>query len=613
MKARECFILVASVLLAAPALSQSTQELPKGIMPGQPQSTPSSEIFRTSLNINNLWLRVHNDGRMGIDSIDVHGLSYPMYCGNLLYTDQLFWVGKVSDGQAPVIRSGGGMYANPLAVRPGAIISKGIAEDPQSAGVRAYRYRGDFQTADLRIDAAAQFRVDISSVTSDMILSVRQAYARDLVEWPWQKGAPFSDSNHNGVMDPGELPGIQGADQIVWFAYNDLDESATRAFSGDPPYGIEVQVTMWAYTGVPNLEDVAFKRYRLIYKGTAQTPATARIDSMYLTQWSDPDIGRASNDQGGCDSVLSLMYAFNGTYNGNDQDTVYQSTLNPTPGLGYALLQGPLVPSDGAIPAVFDFRSRPGFANLPMTACSIHMTGLGDGLSEIFGQHTMYYWNVVRGYRPWVDNSLISTTPWKDLQGNATKFMYYGDPETRTGWLAARPVKGLTVLPGDQDFSGDVRMYLSTGPFTMNLGDTQEIVLAMIASAAPKSAQNATWIRNRTLYIRAIYPNLGDYANSFVTGISGTGNLPLEFGLAQNFPNPFNPTTAISYQLSAISFVKLTISDVLGREVATLVDEVQPAGNYIVRWDASSMPSGVYFYSISNGEKKLTRKMMLLR
>jgi hypothetical protein len=88
---------------------------------------------------------------------------------------------------------------------------------------------------------------------------------------------------------------------------------------------------------------------------------------------------------------------------------------------------------------------------------------------------------------------------------------------------------------------------------------------------------------------------------------------PAEFGLRQNYPNPFNPSTVISYQLSAVSFVRLCVYDALGREVATLVNEIQPAGSYAVRWDGASHPSGVYYCRMVAGSVTQTRKMVLAK
>jgi hypothetical protein len=101
---------------------------------------------------------------------------------------------------------------------------------------------------------------------------------------------------------------------------------------------------------------------------------------------------------------------------------------------------------------------------------------------------------------------------------------------------------------------------------------------------------------------------------------------PAEYSLSQNFPNPFNPATAISYQLparqtasrlgvegSAVSYVTLKVSDVLGREVATLVNRELQAGTYQATFDASHLGSGVYFYQLRAGTFFQTRKMVLTK
>jgi photosystem II stability/assembly factor-like uncharacterized protein len=91
-----------------------------------------------------------------------------------------------------------------------------------------------------------------------------------------------------------------------------------------------------------------------------------------------------------------------------------------------------------------------------------------------------------------------------------------------------------------------------------------------------------------------------------------SGTVP-RFSLAQNYPNPFNPSTSISFSLSARSFVSIRIYDVLGREIAVLVNEVMDGGAHLVRWDASRFPSGIYYYRLKSDNGKFTRSMILLR
>ena len=89
--------------------------------------------------------------------------------------------------------------------------------------------------------------------------------------------------------------------------------------------------------------------------------------------------------------------------------------------------------------------------------------------------------------------------------------------------------------------------------------------------------------------------------------------LPVHFYLSQNYPNPFNPSTKISWQSPVGSHQTLKIYDVLGNEVATLVNEYKPAGSYEVEWDASKYSSGVYFYQLRTGNFVETKKMILMR
>ena len=88
---------------------------------------------------------------------------------------------------------------------------------------------------------------------------------------------------------------------------------------------------------------------------------------------------------------------------------------------------------------------------------------------------------------------------------------------------------------------------------------------------------------------------------------------PYEFSLRQNYPNPFNPTTEIRYQISEVSRVTLKVFDVLGREVATLVNEAKAPGKYEIQFDASNLSSGVYYYQLRAGSFVATKKMLLIR
>jgi len=99
----------------------------------------------------------------------------------------------------------------------------------------------------------------------------------------------------------------------------------------------------------------------------------------------------------------------------------------------------------------------------------------------------------------------------------------------------------------------------------------------------------------------------------YITAITEETSFPLEYNLAQNYPNPFNPTTNIRFRIAEFGFVSLKVYDVLGSEVATLVNDEKPAGSYEVEFSATGLPSGIYFYKLQTESFIETKKMILLK
>jgi hypothetical protein len=112
------------------------------------------------------------------------------------------------------------------------------------------------------------------------------------------------------------------------------------------------------------------------------------------------------------------------------------------------------------------------------------------------------------------------------------------------------------------------------------------------------------------------YTKLEEYLNELAgtpTMVRTGTELPTKIELLQNFPNPFNPKTEIRYWVLGVRDVRISIYDLLGREVAVLVDEKQDAGSYRVQWDASRFSSGVYVCMLISGEHRAVKKMSLIR
>ena len=102
--------------------------------------------------------------------------------------------------------------------------------------------------------------------------------------------------------------------------------------------------------------------------------------------------------------------------------------------------------------------------------------------------------------------------------------------------------------------------------------------------------------------------------SEMITAVKDNENqIPAQFRLDQNYPNPFNPSTTINYSLPKTGHVTLKVYDVLGKEVATLVNEEESSGNYHIQFNANKLASGVYFYRLSAGNSVTTKKLVLMK
>jgi hypothetical protein len=466
---------------------------------------PSGTPFSTLVNVNNLSMWISADGLSARDPATGNsGTIFPRGTAGVVFQDGMVWGGLVNDGLTPRLRVGGQTYS--IGTSAGRIISPGVAENPSAPDVRIWRIRRDYVTADLRQDAAELLRVPPGAVSEADVAAVRAHYETDWNEWPVAKGAPFYDVNGNGIYEPGfsqdlngngrleigeiEEPGLGGADQVVWFVANDLDVSATTGLYGSPPIGLEMQGTLWAYDRPGALSNMIFKRTRLIYKGTASTPVNARIDSMFIAQWSDPDVGELRDDFAGCDTVLSLGFAYNATIKDNQYA---QFGLRP-PAIGYDLLQGPIVPDPNST-AIFDFKYRPGFKNLPMTTFTYFGGGGPDALpSPGVYDGTLQWYNLMRACRPRPEYP--NCTPFTNHLGQVTQFQLSGDPVTRSGDL-----DGVVVSPGER------QIVMVSGPFTIARGDTQEVVVALVGGSGNDNLDSITKMKANDRVAQSLYDN----------------------------------------------------------------------------------------------------------
>ncbi len=145
--------------------------------------------------------------------------------------------------------------------------------------------------------------------------------------------------------------------------------------------------------------------------------------------------------------------------------------------------------------------------------------------------------------------------------------------------------------------------------------DTTKRLTSIARQLSDEEARNYTIEK---IFSKDSHPNFGyswmpDIITSVDESNSSNNEIPSEYSLSQNYPNPFNPETKINYSLPAQSNVKLIIYDLTGQIVKALVNGRQNPGNYEVRFNASNLASGIYFYQLKTNEKIITRKMLLLK
>jgi len=397
---------------------------------------------------------------------------------------------------------------------------------------------------------------------------------KDYDEWPVQWGAP---------VNPDGSPKLLG-DVMLWTVYNDAHPDVhgwleTHKEVSTYNTNIEFRETIWGFNKSGYLGDALFFKWQIYNKGNAI------LDSVVICHWNDIDLMQtlANNSTFDLDRKFGYVYL-----NDDDYPDDYSLEYEWPVAASYFLLQGPIVPSTDLTAFAFD-RVITNYRNLPTTA----FWGIGDDgcMPDIFGGSPLTVrqaYNFARGKRH--DGSNIINP----ITGDTTTFTFTGNPITGEGWL------------NDYCYGGMAGYMLSSGSFTMAPGDSQEVIFALVGASGDSLAEAVDNLFTKVDKIR-------HYANVTLDIEKKTDLMPMGFTLKQPFPNPFNPTTTVEFSIPQSGVISLDVYDVLGRQVDSILNKYRNVGHHKVQWNASNVPSGIYFIKMQSGDYSQVKKVMLLK
>lgn len=309
----------------------------------------------------------------------------------------------------------------------------------------------------------------------------------DLEDWPFELGAPVTDGDgdpNNYNLAGGDRPELLG-EQVAWWVMNDAGN--VKEASQTAPIGLEVQVTAFVFSTADALNNTTFYKYKLIHKG--DEPLT----DVYFGLWSDPDLGDATDDFVASDSVLGLGIVYNGDENDGGADG-YGS--NP-PALAYDYFQGPLVPdTTGGTHVDPDGTEHPGMKRIQMSKFIYY-----NNDSSVQGNPnclTTECYDYMRGI--WRDGTSITFGGTGYGGDQTTNFMFPGEPAQRAYWTEEN-VDGF----GSRNTPADRRFLMSSGPFELSPGDTQDIVYGIVWSQSVSRLASVAQLKFDDIFAQGAY------------------------------------------------------------------------------------------------------------
>ncbi len=443
MRSKLLLILMA-ILVAMPVLAES---------PGKASMPKASQLLDTDnwIDINKILMLMSNDGVFGTDLGltlgKTDGLYFPFTSvddilsgannTSVIYSSGI-WLGAIDNANGDTLIAVAEYSEEYL---PGLIDTiTGLSDDTL------------LTTPEYRVYALEKDSTGAWITTSN-----------DWINWPTSQGAPTDTVS-------GQPKTI--GDQMLWTVFNDAWSGVhTNNAGSTAPLGVEAQLTTFGFKREDALGNVVFLRYKLMNKGGKD------LRNMYVSLWADPDLGGASDDLVGCDTLLSLGY----TYNATNKDNSYGSR---PPAVGYDFFQGPLefTGDDADTALMWNGQKFPQYRNLPMSSFNKYINGT-DPNSKV----------ETYSFMAGLDKTGSGMVPYEYPQnsGNIIPFQKSGDPVTGLGDVDNNPA--------------DRRMMLTTGPFDFAPGDSTEILAAIIVGQGSDRLTSVTALKYYDKFAQSAY------------------------------------------------------------------------------------------------------------
>lgn len=562
-----------------------------------PLGTVNNTNFKT-LDINNVKAGIANRGDMHWDIDGTQNVMYevPKGSGKNSNSASGLWIGGIDNsgqlhGAAQTYRQGGvDFWPGPLDLVT-ANTNSTVATNYDKIWKVSYTDINDF----------------ITNFNNGNVQNGSYIPTEDILTWPANGNiaqnyssnlAPYVDVDGDNAYNPltsGDYPKIKG-DQALFYVYN--DKLAAHGNTSCTPIGIEVQAMAYAYgcpstlAGKPELAYTTFYDYKIINRSSNS------YHDVYVSMWSDADIGYFGDDYIGCNVANNYGYA----YNAQPNDAAYGSY---PPAQGIAIMKGPLASTTDGLDnnnnGMFD---EPNEENGMSKFTYFNNSLPGVPLQTTDPQNCGEYYNYMTGF--WRDN-----TPFT-CGGNAyggttpTSWAYPGDPNT--GVSSATNSSCGSVNWIETGAAGDRRFIISSGPFDFLPGEIQEVEYAFVTSFDSTSTTNANLLSVAKLKtdvqkVKNFYnlTNKPTCLQSIVIGVTEVLKAK-DFNL---YPNPSKSVININSTIEGAVKIEYEVIDVLGKVV--LKNESR-SSNFTVNID--NINAGIYFIRLSINNNVVVKKIV---